>query len=300
LIFLGKRTKIRGKGNFVLENLVRRRLALVLFFLGISLCGKLLFGQFKPEEIARRAEMEAFLRSAKIVRFEPAGQGVTKPFRLYLKKGDFETTAFWKNPSGMMQGFWEGWQYEIAAYRLDKLIGLHMVPVAVEREFQGKKGALSLWAENKYSLLKVFDVGIRIPDEAQGPVEKMKWLTRAWDSLVGNEDRTRQNVLYTEDWRTILIDHSRAFRSTKKFTKKLMYGAEGIRRGPEGRPLLFRQVPRWFYDNLKALTSASIRTAVGDTLREGEIASVLARRDLLIIEVDAQIRQMGEANVLYD
>ncbi|MGZ7066608.1 MAG: hypothetical protein ACXVI6_09650 [Candidatus Aminicenantales bacterium] len=278
-----------------------KRCATALFFcVTLSLAQGLLYGQFKPEDVDRRAEMEAFLRTAEIVRFEPAGEGVTKPYRLTLKKGDFETKAFWKNPSGMMQGYWEGWQYEIAAYRLDKLIGLDMVPVAVEREFQGKKGALSLWAENKWSLLKIAEQGIRIPDEAAPRVEKAKWLTRAWDSLIGNEDRTQQNILYTEDWRTILIDHSRAFRSTKAFTERLMYGADGVKKGDDGRALLFRRVPRGFYDKVKGLTAGSVRAAVGDTLTDAEIVSLLARRDLLIQEVDAQIRQQGVANVLYD
>jgi hypothetical protein len=290
---------IRLKGTPA-EILMKRGVTIILFSLTLSLAHGILYGQFKPEEIARRGEMETFLVTAEIVRSEPAGEGVTKPYRLYLKKGDLETKAFWKNPSGMMDGFWEGWQYEIAAYRLDKLIGLNMVPVAVEREFQSKKGALSLGAENKYSLLKVFDLGIRIPDEAQGQVEKMKWLARAWDSLVGNEDRTRQNVLYTEDWRTILIDHSRASRSTKKFTEKLMFGADGIVKGEDGRPLLFRRVPRWFYARVKALTFGSVKDAVGTTLTDKEIRSLLARRDLLIKEIEAQVRRQGEANVIYD
>ncbi len=47
-----------------------------------------------------------------------------------------------------------------------------MVPVAVEREFQGKKGALVLWAENKYSLLKVMENGIRIPEAAGSTDER--------------------------------------------------------------------------------------------------------------------------------
>jgi hypothetical protein len=291
---------IRPKGTHAVEILMKRGAAILLFSLTLFFARGLLYGQFKPEEIARRGEMETFLVTAEIVRSEPAGEGVTHPYRLFLKKGDLEITAFWKNPSGMMDGFLEGWQYEIAAYRLDKLIGLNMVPVTVEREFQGKKGDLSLSAENKYSLLKVTDLGIRIPDEAQGQVEKMKWLARAWDSLVGNEDRTRQNVLYTEDWRTILIDHSRAFRSTKKFTEKLMFGADGIVKGEDGRALLFRRVPRWFYEKVKALTSGSVKEAVGATLTEKEIRSLLARRDLLVKEIDAQVRQQGEANVLYD
>jgi len=279
---------------------MKRWAMLLLYSLTLSFAHGLLYGQFKPEEIARRAEMETFLVTAEIVRSEPVGEGVTHPYRLDLRKGDLETKAFWKNPSGMMGGFLEGWQYEIAAYRLDKLIGLNMVPVTVEREFQGKKGALSLYAENKYSLLKITDLGIRIPDEAQGRVEKMKWLARAWDSLVGNEDRTRQNVLYTEDWRTILIDHSRAFRSTKKFTEKLMFGADGIVKGEDGRALLFRRVPRWFYEKVKALTFGFVRDAVGATLTDKEIRSLLDRRDLLIKEIDAQVREQGEANVLYD
>jgi hypothetical protein len=222
---------------------LRRVATLVSVFLALAFGRESLFGQFKPEEIAQRPEMEVFLLTAEILGSEPAGEGVTKPFRLTLKKGDFESRAFWKNPSGMMFGFLEGWQYEIAAYRLDKLIGLDMVPVTVEREFKGRKGALSLWAENKYSLLKVAEQNIPIPKEAEPGIEKMKWLTRAWDSLIANEDRTQQNVLYTEDWRTILIDHSRAFRSAKEFTEKLMFGADGIKKAQDGHALLFRRPP---------------------------------------------------------
>jgi len=277
-----------------------KRLAVLVFLFLIPSFGQgLLFGQFKPEEIARRAEMEAFLRSAEIVRFEPVGEGVTKPYLLYLKKGDFKTKAIWKNPSGMMRSFWEGWQYEIAAYRLDKLIGLHMVPVAVERAFQGKKGALLLWAESKYSLLKVFDVGIHIPDEAQGPVEKMKWLTRAWDSLIANEDRTQQNILYTEDWRTILIDHARAFRSDGEFVKRLMFGRNGIKVSQQGTAWLFRRLPRVFVEKIATLTFANIQAAVGTTLKDREIDAILARRDLLLKEVEQMVKEQGEAAVLY-
>jgi hypothetical protein len=279
---------------------MKRFAKVLLFTLVLSFARGLVFGQFRPEDIARRSEMETFLLTAEIIQSEPAGEGVTKPFRLYLKKGGLETKAFWKNPSGMMYGFLEGWRYEIAAYRLDKLVALNMIPVAVEREFQGQKGALSLWAENKYSLLKVMDEKIPIPSEAAGRVEKMKWLTRAWDSLIANEDRTQQNVLFTQDWRTILIDHSRAFRSSREFTNKLMFGADGIKKAADGHPLLFRQVPRWFYDKVKALTVESIKASVGATLTDEEIRALLTRRDLLIREIDTQIRQQGETNVLYD
>ena len=279
---------------------MRRRPIIFVLFLSLTLAQGLLFGQFKAEDIARRGEMETFLLTAEIVRSEPVGEGVTHPYRLYLKKGDFETTAFWKNPRGMTNGFLEGWQYEIAAYRLDKLIGLNMVPVTIEREFQGKKGDLSLYAEHEYSLLKVMDDKIQIPKEAQERVDRMKYLARAWACLVANDDLTQQNILYTADWRTILIDHSRAFRSTKEYTERLIYGANGIKKFENGSPILFRQLPRWFVERIRGLTFESIKGAVGDTLTDSEIRSVLVRRGLLIKEIEAMIREQGEAKVLYE
>jgi len=39
---------------------------------------------------------------------------------------------------------------------------------------------------------------------------------------------------------------------------------------------------------------------VGDTLTDQEIRSLLVRRDLLIKEIDAQIRAQGKTNVVYD
>jgi hypothetical protein len=255
--------------------------------------------QFTPEQIAQREAQEEFLRTADIVRFEPIGEGVTKPFKLYLRKGDVEGKAAWKNPHGVQLGFLEGWQYEIAAYRLDKLIGLNMVPPAVEREFQGKNGALVCWAENKYSLLQLIERGIRIPESATEHTEKMKYLARAWDSLIANEDRTQQNILYTEDWRVILFDHSRAFRSEGEFAKRLMNGRNGIKRSQQGQPWLFRRLPRWFVERLRALTFEDIKAAVGSTLEDKEIRAVLARRDLLLKEIALMIQEQGEAAVLY-
>ncbi len=255
--------------------------------------------QFRPEEVARREAQEEFLLTAEIVRAEPIGEGVTRPWKLYLRKGDVEGKAAWKDPHGMMGGYLEGWQYEIAAYRLDKLIGLNMVPPAVEREFQGRKGALVLWAENKHSLLEVMEEGIRIPDEALDRTEKMKYLTRAWDSLVANDDRTQQNILYTEDWRTIIFDHSRAFRSTGEHVKRLMFGRYGIKRSSQGAPWLFRRLPRWFVDEVRKLTFESVKAAVGMTLTDREIKAVIARRGLLLKEIDEMVREWGEAAVIY-
>lgn len=278
---------------------MKRILVLVSLAYWLSSGPQIALAQFTPEQIAQRDAQEEFLATADILRSEPIGEGVTKPFKLYLRKGDVEGKACWKNPSGTQFGFLEGWQYEIAAYRLDKLIGLNMVPPAVEREFQGKEGALVYWVENKHSLLKVVEQDIRIPDEAVERTEKSKWLARAWDSLIANEDRTQQNVLYTEDWRMILFDHSRAFRSDGEFVKRLMFGRNGIKVSQQGTAFLFRRLPRWFLEKIKTLTFENVKAAVGTTLKDREIKAILARKDILLKEVALMVREQGEAAVLY-
>jgi hypothetical protein len=89
-----------------------------------------------------------------------------------------------------------------------------MVPPAVERDFNGKPGALIYWVTTERSELDVVEQKIPVPESAFKHKEDMKYLVRAWDCLVGNDDRTQQNVRYTTDWRVIAIDHSQAFRST--------------------------------------------------------------------------------------
>lgn len=278
---------------------MRRSFTLLAVALAAALGPPLASAQFLPEEIALRPEREGFLRTAEIVRFEEIGEGVTKPYKLFLRQDGLELAAAWKNPRGMQGGYLEGWQYEIAAYRLDKLLGLNMVPPAVEREFQGKPGALVLWVKNRFSLLGMIEQGVSFPAEASGAIEKMKWLTRAWDSLIANEDRTQQNILYTDDWRTIIFDHSRAFRCGGEFSKRLMFGRNGIKMSSQGTPFLFRRLPRWFIDGVRGLTFETIREAVGSTLTDREIKAIIARRAILLEEIAQMIEEQGEEAVLY-
>jgi hypothetical protein len=274
--------------------------ALAIMFVSLALFhGPSAFGQFLPQEIAGRDGIEHFLLTAEILRTEPIGEGVTKPTKVYLGKDGIEGKAVWKNPSGLQLGFWEGWQYEIAAYRIDKLIGLNMIPPTVERTLNGKEGSLQYWVESKYSLLDLQERGIPIPASAMESTDRMKYLTRAFDSLIANEDRTQQNVRYTEDWRMILIDHSRSFRSSREFTEKLLFGPRGVRKNAEGRPFLYRRLPRAFVDSLKAMTFENVKGGVGTCLTDEEIRSLLARRDLLLEDVAEMIKAQGEDKVLY-
>jgi hypothetical protein len=274
--------------------------AIIVFLYSCLLAGGFFAqAQFKPEQIAQREQWEDFLLTADIVKSEPIGEGVTAPQKLYLKKGDVEAKAAWKNPSGKHDGVYDNWKYEIAAYRLDKLIGLNAVPVVVEREFKGKKGCLSRWAENRTSLLKMMDAGEKFPAAVVDQTNRMKYIARLWDSLIANADRTQQNILSTDDWRTILFDHSRAFQSDRKFVKQLVFGANGIFKFEDGRPMIFRSVPRALVEKIKGLTAPAIKQAVGPYLTDKEINAVIARIPLIMKEIEDLIKANEEASVLY-
>jgi hypothetical protein len=260
--------------------------------------------QYKADEIAQRETWENFLLTAEILKSEPIGEGVTIPWKIYLKKGDIEKKAAWKGTTEP-----QNWKFEIAAYRLDKLLSLAMLPPAVEREFQGRKGALILWADSKINLLKLMDKNAEAkkagkPEEPSKEFEEIvnrgKYITRIWDCLIANEDRTQENILYTEDWRTILIDHSFAFRSEGEFAERLVFGRNGIKKYESGDPILIKMAPRWLVAKIQALDFESIRQAVGPYLTRSEINAVLSRKKILLDEIAAMAKIIGEAKFYFD
>ena len=236
--------------------------------------------QFTDEEVAQREAQEEFLLSGEIVESKQMEQseGVTRPWILQLRGDGMDSKAVWKNVVGRKGGFWECWKCEMAAYRMDKYLGLNSVPPAVERDFQGQAGALVLWVDSWIDGRKKQADKIAVPGPSISHWNQMTAIQRFFDNLIGNEDRHLGNILITEDWRLILIDHTRAFRSTKKSMKKLEYG--------EDKPM--KRLPRSFVEKVKALDEPTLREVVGDSLTDDEVAAVLARRTLLLEAIEEQ------------
>jgi hypothetical protein len=275
--------------------------ALILIFasfLGLLVIGIHAAGQFKAEENADFAKWEDFLATAKQVdeKRMSMSEGVTQPYELTLEKDGVTRKAVWKNASGITKGFKESWKAEIAAYKLSKALGVNMVPPTVMREHNGDKGSCQLWVDYWKNFEAITKEKLQPKGIKYTYFIRQLCLQRAFDNLLSNEDRHQRNYLITEDWRMILIDHSRSFRTTAKFTKNLIYDEKN----KESKTFIMDTLPRKFYEALKALTAASIRDIVGDLLTDDEIAGTMARRELMVTWIEKHIKEMGEAYVLYD
>ncbi|MGD9347396.1 MAG: hypothetical protein PVH84_16140 [Candidatus Aminicenantes bacterium] len=276
---------------------MRRELFILIFLFFVIGLFTPAFAQFLPEELDERAEWETFLQEAEIISSSkdfPEREAVTEPWTLVLEKDGVTRRAIWKNPEGRLKGFLDSWKCEIAAYRLDKLLRLNMVSPTVEKRFQGNKGSCQLMVENVIMLRTKKDEKIKTPSYRIEPLNRATYLQRAWDNLIANEDRNWGDILYTEDWRMILIDHSRAFRSSKKFKKALIFDEKS-----KGGPKLMKKLPNAFVEKLRALNFEVIREAAGEYLTDKEMEAVLVRRDLIIDWLDKRIKELGEDEVLY-
>lgn len=250
--------------------------------------------QLSESEVARRPFWETFLRKARITGAENIGEGVTRPKKLRLERDGVVAHGVWKRPSFSGSGRFDRWEHEVAAYRLDKLLGLDMVPPAVERSYHGYAGSLVLWMDLSRSGLTPGEEGPGASDAWREKAERAAGLQRAFDSLMANADRTLQNLRYTEDGRLILIDHSQCFRDLPPYTGRLIYA---VTDSPEERGIA--RLPRAFVERLRSLTQAKVRAAVEDYLTSSEIEQLLVRRDLLLAGLESLVRARGEEKVIY-
>jgi len=250
--------------------------------------------QFMPEEIAERPKWEEFLLNANITKEEQiTSDAVTKPWHITLELNGLSNDALWKNVEGRQKGYIEGWKFEIAAYLFDKHLGLNMVPPTVEKRLHDNRGSCQLWITAKMTMRDKVEQKIKTPPIKVFYYNKALNMQRYFDNLIGNEDRHQNNYLITEDWRIILIDHSRSFRTGKKWTTELPYGEKN----KEG--LVLKEMPKELFEKTKALTFEVIKGFAGDMLSDDEINAVLARKDLIIQHINKMIEKNGEANVLY-
>lgn len=276
---------------------MRRSLLLGNIFLFMLFMARLAPAQMTAGEIAADKHWEEFLAAADmtIEKHMEGAESVTNPYKLRLEKNGEKRFAIWKNATGRPKGYLENWMWEIAAYRLDRYLGLNMVPVTIERRFQGDRGSLQFWIDDVFPYQDVLDGRAKMPEGYKGVLVNLAvYLQRAFDNLICNEDRNSRNIQITSDWRLILIDHGRSFRSRGRYYDKLVFGEKGGK-----YPGAMTALPAAFLEKLKTLTPEILHQIADPYLTDDEIAAVLIRRDLILKEIDRMVEKFGKTAVIY-
>jgi len=171
----------------------------------------------------------------------------------------------------------KGFLPELAAYRLDRMLGLDMVPVTVRREIDGKWGTLQFVpAASKSEQERVATFA---GSSAWCPLAR-QWNTMyVFDALTYNIGRNPAFMIYSPDnWQLILTKHDQAFKNSKK-------------RPPYLRKTTLEFSSDWV-NALRELTDEALQDELGDVLGKRELAALGKRRDLLIQEADQ--RETGQ------
>lgn len=232
--------------------------------------------------IGDRAKYERWLREAEILDVEDVGQGVTKPRKATLEVGDVVFHAAYKPiKRGRQGGYWESYEAEVAAYELDKLLGLDMVPPTVVRRVESNLGSLQLWVKG-CKTYKSVENQAPSTQEFSHQVSRMK----VFDNLVFNDDRNAGNFLVDSSWNIILIDHSRAFVERKDVLK--------------GESKLPASFDRKLVERMKALRFEDLEGPMKGMLAKKQIEALLARRDKLLKRLNELVAKQGEARILFN
>jgi hypothetical protein len=194
----------------------------------------------------------------------------------------------------------EAVEHEIAAYRLDRLLGLGLVPATVARNHAGRDGILqgrpANWAseQDRLNARNGTRIGLacqtisvvpqaeparrpvaadgrppRLPTGGWCDMDALYQLSYAFDALIGNRGRTFDRYLYDADLATLfLAGHGTAFGTATQLPKALEVPL--TKTGAELRTRLQR------------LDERNVGAAIGDLVGTRSVKALLQRRDLIL------------------
>ncbi|MCP4204669.1 MAG: hypothetical protein GY769_22400 [bacterium] len=244
--------------------------------------------------LANDRDAEDFLQTAEVVEIKPLGKGVTLSHLVTLSAEGLNAKAVWKTIDEYMPvrhfddggfpelGFRDSYKSEIAAYRLDRLIGLNQVPPTVERKIRGEDGSLQLWIEDCMTEGERRRKALAPPD-AKRFNEQMR-RAKVFFQLIHDVDYVNlSNLLIDPDFTVRKVDSSRAFRTQTKILDP---------ESPDrySRPLV---------EGLRRLDEDSLKETVGAWLSKKQRSTLLHRRDLILERTERLIAERGEKSVLY-
>jgi hypothetical protein len=253
----------------------------------ITLICAMIIPTFTSGDELSREEREKFLKSAKVISIEEVGEGATRPFKLRLESGTLKMKAIYKTVDLRLKSptrfgtetvpeYLDSYKCEIAAYELDKLLGLNLLPVTVERRIKGKRGSVREWVDR---IVPHYGHSEPLPD--MDLVQDQLHTVWLFDYLIYNLDRRTHNLMIGPGWSPVLIDHSMTFSTFERPFKPL------------------HRFPKEVIQHLRDLKFSTIRKTLGPYLKRHQLKAFMRRRQIVLQIVDQQIEKRGESEVLF-
>jgi hypothetical protein len=221
--------------------------------------------QYTPEAFASDEDYLRFLESASVVFMRDIGSGTTRPLEVWMADNGRRSRAVFKT----IDVGDRRWAHEVAAYRLDRLLGHGMVPPTVEREIAGGTGSLQLWVEDAINEEDRVAEDLQPPDPAE--FRHQRDHADVFDLLIFNVDRNATNMLISNaDWKISLIDHEQAFKPSLPSR----YHLEDAR----------SKLDEDFRELLTGLDADAVGEELGDLLTDEQLDALFARLQLLLAD----------------
>ena len=265
---------------------VAQTVALAMFLVaGMRVAAQVAAPAISPDQ------QEKFLQTANIVSQKVLARGVTKSIRATLSDGKLTHDAHIQPvdkqlvnlyaPDGTPIPWRDSYKYNVAAYRLHRYLGLDMTPVSIERKVNGKPCSVTWWADN-IKMLELDRLRKKIEPPDPKDWERQMSSARVFDHLIFNIDRNLENLAITNDWKVVLIDHTRAFSAVPK-----LMNAEEL-----------TMCKRPLFEKIQGMTAADVQQAVNSYLTKSEVTGVMKRRDLIVQHFKKLIADKGESVIL--
>ena len=234
-------------------------------------------------------DAEEFLAASEVARSKTHREGVNKYKKVVLDKdGIWANSIFrWEDVvrrPGLdtPRHFRDSYESELAAYKINVILGLYNIPPTVYREVEGRSGSVQIWMENTTSEVDRRRKGTDPPDVTSW--NRQSHNMRVFDNLINNIDRNQSNILIDEDWNLWLIDHTRSFAMDDSLPS----------------PEKVSRCSRNLYNALKQMDEGLVRETLASILSEEEVDAFFVRRELLIKLLEDRVAEVGEAEVFYD
>ncbi|MGI9324045.1 MAG: metallophosphoesterase [Pseudomonadales bacterium] len=154
---------------------------------------------------------------------------------------------------------------EEAAYMLDRLLGIGMVPTTIVTTFEGKNGVLQLLQPRVITEQVRLDRGLGFPNWCERGNNYQ--VVTAFDALVNQRKRSVDNLAYSHRMTRIqLTEHGDAFGTAKQLPPTSVQPALSMTL--RGR--------------LQALSQAQLEQRFGESLNKREVSALLKRRDAML------------------